>query len=358
MEDQSIPQGNSICPVTLYKAENLPEYIGPFILPDLVDFLLQTLNIKQKFNLITPKTDIAIANSVFFAGAYSLFSGVDINQVIGITNTLQPIGFRDATPGISHYQLLCEDLLWALHRALTQKVFNLQLFNIELFRQYYTKENGLISIVIPNKIFALPSPISESSPLFSTWPFTPQQAIKELKSLNVTAIVRLNESLYNKVEFVRNGIHHYDLPYPDGSNPSDEIVEKFLKICYQEPRVAVHCRVGLGRTGTMIGLLLMQQYKFTAREAIAWLRLVRPGAVLGGQQQYLCIQEGRHWNIQQRQDQLHKRESQTSDEVIKPKVVKRAAASRIRSPVRKVSSPIRSSQLIGLPNIRNYSGLK
>jgi hypothetical protein len=41
--------------------------------------------------------------------------------------------------------------------------------------------------------------------------------------------------------------------------------------------VAVHCRSGLGRTGTLIGLWLMRHRGFAAREAIAWVRIVRPG---------------------------------------------------------------------------------
>ncbi len=44
---------------------------------------------------------------------------------------------------------------------------------------------------------------------------------------------------------------------------------------------------GLGRTGTLIGAYLMKHYKFTAAEAIAWLRICRPGSVIGPQQNYL-----------------------------------------------------------------------
>ena len=57
----------------------------------------------------------------------------------------------------------------------------------------------------------------------------------------------------------------------------------------------MHCRAGLGRTGTLIGLWLMRRAGFTARDAIAWLRIVRPGSVVGQQQQYLCARERRGW---------------------------------------------------------------
>ena len=52
--------------------------------------------------------------------------------------------------------------------------------------------------------------------------------------------------------------------------------------------MALHCMAGLGRTGTLLSLALMRDYQFTAREAIAWCRLCRPGCVIGPQQQFLC----------------------------------------------------------------------
>ena len=44
---------------------------------------------------------------------------------------------------------------------------------------------------------------------------------------------------------------------------------------------------GLGRTGTLIGCYIMKHHKFTAAEAIAWIRICRPGSVIGPQQHFL-----------------------------------------------------------------------
>jgi hypothetical protein len=41
-------------------------------------------------------------------------------------------------------------------------------------------------------------------------------------------------------------------------------------------------------TGTLIGVWLMRTHGFTAREAMGWLRIMRPGSVIGEQQAFLC----------------------------------------------------------------------
>ncbi len=45
----------------------------------------------------------------------------------------------------------------------------------------------------------------------------------------------------------------------------------------------MHSKRAMGRAGTIIAIYLMEEYQLTAAEAIGWLRLVRPGMVVGQQ---------------------------------------------------------------------------
>ena len=101
------------------------------------------------------------------------------------------------------------------------------------------------------------------------------------------------------------GFAHYDLFFADGTTPTMAVVKKFLEIvetspgnikkAFQKPKiqgaVAIHCKAGLGRTGTLISCSLIKHYKFSAAEAIAWTRICRPGSVIGPQQHFVCSVE-------------------------------------------------------------------
>jgi len=59
--------------------------------------------------------------------------------------------------------------------------------------------------------------------------------------------------------------------------------------------LAVHCKAGLGRTGSLIGCYVMKHYKWTAEEFIAWVRICRPGSIIGPQQWFLQMVEKEMW---------------------------------------------------------------
>ena len=123
--------------------------------------------------------------------------------------------------------------------------------------------------------------------------FSPAHYADILKQYDVVAVVRLNEAQYDAADLAAEGLALADLPFDDCAVPPAAVVAKFLAIAEGVPgALAVHCKAGLGRTGTLIALYMMKHHGFTARQAMGWLRIVRPGSVIGPQQQYLCESEG------------------------------------------------------------------
>lgn len=86
------------------------------------------------------------------------------------------------------------------------------------------------------------------------------------KKLDITRVIRLNEEKYDKKYFTDNGIAHNDLFFIDGSTPPENIVEGFFRVVddhFSRPNsgaIAIHCKAGLGRTGSLIGLWAMKYF--------------------------------------------------------------------------------------------------
>ncbi|XP_064792850.1 dual specificity protein phosphatase CDC14C-like isoform X5 [Oncorhynchus masou masou] len=204
------------------------------------------------------------------------------------TRTLKENFTEDASFGTCMYNLNILDCLRAIYKALQFGWLDFSQFDVEEYEHYERAENGDFNWIIPGKFLAFSGPHPKSK-IENGYPLhAPEAYFPYFRKHNITAIVRLNKKMYDAKRFTDMGFEHHDLFFVDGSTPNDAIVRKFLNICENaDGAIAVHCKAGLGRTGTLIGCYMMKHYRLTASEAIAWMRICRPGSVIGPQQNFV-----------------------------------------------------------------------
>ena len=156
--------------------------------------------------------------------------------------------------------------------------------------------NADLNPIVPGALFALRGPRNLGPHArYMDMPthreFSPAHTAEILLALGVTDVVQLSTApAYNPEDFVSRGLRHHSLPFADGAPPPPAVAERFLALAAAArpgAAVAVHCGAGLGRTGMLAALHLIRAHGFAPRQAIAWVRIMRPGSVLGPQQHYL-----------------------------------------------------------------------
>jgi cell division cycle 14 len=167
--------------------------------------------------------------------------------------------FRDAGRGRSDFNLSIQDCLWGMYKAMQNGLCDLNEFDIREYEFYEKVENGDWNWISPHFI-ALASPmdpawiknqkdaakeqVSSAGALISPakavkqrelalqrkLPMPFQNCLEYFEQHNVKIVIRLNNPLYDCQTFLERGINHMELYFDDGTNPSDEIVRRFIDV--------------------------------------------------------------------------------------------------------------------------------
>jgi cell division cycle 14 len=182
--------------------------------------------------------------------------------------------FHDASPGACTYNLTIMDCLRGMYKARQLNFFSYDKFDVVEYEKYEKVEEGDFNWLVYGKFLAFAGPHNiKDTTSYGYATLVPEDYIPYFTAHNIQHVVRLNKKYYDRKRFTDAGIGHSDLYFLDGSNPPDHILQKFISICEEtEGAIAVHCKAGLGRTGTCIGAYIMKHFKFTAAEIIGWFR--------------------------------------------------------------------------------------
>lgn len=206
--------------------------------------------------------------------------------------------FRDAGYSSADFEISIQDVVYAMWRAKERGMIDLTSFNLEEYEQYERVDQGDFN-VISKDFIAFASPQQGARKPHLNEPF--RKVLNFFMTNNVQLVVRLNSHLYDASEFTRRNIQHIDMIFEDGTCPTIDYVHKFIgaaeTVISRGGKIAVHCKAGLGRTGCLIGAHLIYTHGFTANECIAYMRMIRPGMVVGPQQHWLYLHQNefRDW---------------------------------------------------------------
>ncbi|KAG5485478.1 hypothetical protein LSCM1_07563 [Leishmania martiniquensis] len=130
------------------------------------------------------------------------------------------LAYRDASQGVSNYPLSLMDVWAGLEQGVALGLVDMRTFDLPAFLEGKQQD---YSWVVPRRLLAMSSPQDDKSTR------TAEVFARRLRPLGVRLVVRLNDNLYDPSPLLRLGIRHVDLPYADGSVPTDAMLLRFLR---------------------------------------------------------------------------------------------------------------------------------
>jgi len=136
-----------------------------------------------------------------------------------------------------------------------------------------------------------------------TWSFSVPEALRALSEEGIRAILSLDEEGLSDAMVKEFGFEYHHSPIPDFHAPAIDQLEEclsFIRGQIEQGRpVVVHCRAGMGRTGTILACYLVRFDSVHPETAIERTRDMRPGSIETGEQEQLVrryaeyLQQGR-----------------------------------------------------------------
>ncbi len=95
----------------------------------------------------------------------------------------------------------------------------------------------------------------------------------------------LKQDRLGGIEILRFAIEDMGVPQEAESERFEATIREIVQRLKQSQNVAVHCRGGLGRTGTVAACVLIALHRHSANEAIAAVRAARKSTVQTSEQE-------------------------------------------------------------------------